>query len=279
MKDADCVGFLQWALPQLQMRWRGFRKVRGQVCKRVHRRLQDLELPDTGAYRAYLKNNPSEWDVLDRLCRITISRFCRDRNVFDFLGKEVFPGLAQMTLSGDDKTIRCWSAGCASGEEAYSIALLWNFVLLPDYPNLDLLITATDVDRALLERARGACFPPSSLKELPEEWRVRGFTQKEGRYCLNKQFCRAVRFMEQDIRVTSPAGPFHLVLCRNLPFTYFDDELQRSILQRIHGNLHAEGVLVVGAHESLPAGFPGFHPWKKNLPVYRKRAPCDRQGG
>jgi chemotaxis protein methyltransferase CheR len=77
--DAECVDFLQWALPRLGLRWQGFRKVRRQVCRRVARRIAELGLADADAYRLYLERNPQEWDALAELCRVTISRFWRDR--------------------------------------------------------------------------------------------------------------------------------------------------------------------------------------------------------
>ena len=83
MRNEECVLFLQWALPQLNLRWKGFRRVRQQVCKRIQRRLKELELPDFNAYRFYLKTHPEEWLVLDSYCQITISRFYRDRDVFN----------------------------------------------------------------------------------------------------------------------------------------------------------------------------------------------------
>ncbi|MFB3131394.1 MAG: CheR family methyltransferase, partial [Rhodothermales bacterium] len=123
MKDTACVDFLQWALPKLHMRWPGFRKVRRQVCKRVRRRMRTLGLDHTEAYRAYLEAHPDEWDVLDAMCRITISRFYRDRGVFDLLRATLLPQRAQRAT--DETTLRCWSAGCASGEEVYTLKILW----------------------------------------------------------------------------------------------------------------------------------------------------------
>lgn len=95
MRDEACVRFLQWCLPPLRKRWPGFRKVRGQVCKRIDRRLRQLGLAGPDPYRAYLETHPEEWAVLDGLCRVTISRFYRDRDVFDVLGEEVLPTLAE----------------------------------------------------------------------------------------------------------------------------------------------------------------------------------------
>jgi hypothetical protein len=75
MTDTECITFLHWALPQLRLRWAGFRRVRRQVCKRISRRIAELDLPGTAAYRDHLEHNPLEWPVLDGLCSITISRF------------------------------------------------------------------------------------------------------------------------------------------------------------------------------------------------------------
>lgn len=91
MRDADCVAFLQWALPHLRLRWPGFRKVRKQVCKRIDRRCRELGLADIAAYRDYLASQPGEWPTLASMCRVSISRFYRDRAVFDQLAQVVLP--------------------------------------------------------------------------------------------------------------------------------------------------------------------------------------------
>ena len=101
MNDRECIGFLQWALPKMRMRWSGFRKVRGQVCKRVSRRMAVLALPDATAYRAYLEVTPDEWITLATLCRVTISRFYRDRGVFDHL-RNPFDSGPDVLLTGGE---------------------------------------------------------------------------------------------------------------------------------------------------------------------------------
>src|SRR3981081_3243192 len=130
MNDSQCVAFLQWALPRLGMRWEGFRKVRRQVCERLSRRLAELELRDLAAYRAHLGQHPEEWTVLDALTHITISRFNRDRRVFAFVQREVLPALATGAISRSSDTVQVWSAGCASGEEAYTLAIMWQLELV-----------------------------------------------------------------------------------------------------------------------------------------------------
>src|SRR5574341_1404341 len=125
MRDPDCVAFLQWVLPRLRLRWPGFRRVRRQVCKRLDRRLRELGLSGLPEYRSYLEAYPSEWAGLDRLCWISISRFYRDKAVFQCLEREVLPQLAERASAGGEGEFRCWSVGCAAGEEAYTMAILW----------------------------------------------------------------------------------------------------------------------------------------------------------
>jgi chemotaxis protein methyltransferase CheR len=159
MRDSECVLFLQWVLPKLRMRWPGFRKVRKQVCKRVARRMRQLDLPDAPAYRAHLETHPDEWTNLDVFCRITISRFFRDRAVFDLLGRGVLPQLAQQAADEKRRKIRVWSIGCGAGEECYSLTIQWRLLLQPCFPDCELHILGTDSDEQQLERARAACYP------------------------------------------------------------------------------------------------------------------------
>ncbi|MGK7917956.1 MAG: protein-glutamate O-methyltransferase CheR [Prochloraceae cyanobacterium] len=251
-KDRECVDFLQWALPQLNLRWRGFRRVRKQVCKRIQRRLKQLELPDLNTYKSYLKTHPEEWLILDRYCQITISRFYRDRALFNYLGQVILPELAQLAIRRGDRQLRVWSAGCASGEEAYTLKIVWNLSVLPQFPCLPLQIIATDINPQMLQRASRGCYQLGSLKELPPEWLKIAFTTTDGQYCVRDSFREGIDFVQQDIRLQMPDRCFHLILCRNLVFTYFKKSLQREILLRIEQKLILGGLLVIGSHESLP---------------------------
>jgi superoxide dismutase/chemotaxis methyl-accepting protein methylase len=249
--DAECVAFLQWALPQLGLRWAGFRKVRRTTCKRLRRRLTALGLPGLAAYRAFLGEHASEWAVLDASCRIPISRFFRDRAVFERIGRELLPELAARAIAEGRRELRCWSCGCASGEEPYSIAILWQLRLKDAFPDLQLRIVATDVDGHLLDRARRASYAAGSLRALVSEWRDAAFVQAGGTYRLGDRFRADVELLEQDLRSTMPDGPFDLVLCRNLVFTYFDEPTQRAVLHRLFDRIRPGGALVIGSHESI----------------------------
>lgn len=269
MEDNQYVKFLQWALPRLNMRWRGFRKVRRQVRKRVEKRIAELKLPNLEAYQEYLEGNTDEWLVLDSFCRITISRFYRDRVVFDYLGSDIFPVLASL-FQKEISTIRVWSAGCASGEETYTVAILWHFLISPQFPSLKLEIVASDVDPVMIERGKVACYRLSSLRSLPTEWLVKAFDQRNDEYLLKQHFKEGVTFSHMDIRKEVPDGLFHIVFCRNLAFTYFDTGLQQSVLRMLYDTIASGGVLITGTHERIPFEKNGFKPWVDYLPIYQK---------
>jgi chemotaxis protein methyltransferase CheR len=252
VRDEECVGFLQWALPRLGLSWPGFRKVRRQVCRRIARRLDELGLADAAEYRSYLEGHEDEWAHLDRLCRITISRFWRDRAVFEVLRDVVVPELGP--------TARCWSAGCASGEEPYSL------VLAAAEAGVEVDVLGTDVDAALLERARSACYSRSSLRDLPEHIRAVAFDDG----CLKRRYTAPVSFRLHDVRADPPPRPFDLVLCRNLAFTYFAEESRRAVADRLREALRPGGALVVGTHETPPEGV--FEPWLPRYGIWRRGA-------
>lgn len=272
MKDEQCVRFLQWALPQLRMRWSGFRKVRRQVCKRIERRLRNLGLASVKEYQAYLKVHADEWQCLESLCHITISRFYRDRGVFAALAQEVLPALSLGARERGDKKIRVWSAGCASGEEPYTLTIMWAMELEARFPDMTIDIVATDVDPVMLRRAREARYNFSSLKYLPESWRNLAFTREDNSYWLGPCYRRNVTILEQDIREQQPEGRFDLVLCRNLVFTYFNDALQLELSQRIAARMYEGAAIILGVHEHLPECIPDLSIWFEKECIYRKNS-------
>lgn len=270
MHDSDCVDFLQWALPHLRMRWQGFRKVRGQVCKRIALRILNLGLPDIVAYRSWLVAHPQEWSELDGMCRVTVTRFYRDRQVFGTLTREVLPSLAQLARRTEQDKLRCWSIGCASGEAPYTLAILWHELLSFEFSGLRFEVVATDADPQLIERAQRACYPSSALKNLPESLHSKAFCLLGEEYCLRQAYQHAVSFLVQDVRQTLPDGMFDLILCRNLAFTYFDEALQRQITRQLYSKLLPAGWLILGVHEKLPPAQQGFAVVSERLGLYRK---------
>jgi chemotaxis protein methyltransferase CheR len=241
------------------------------VYRSIERRLAELGLADLTTYRVYLESHEAEWRVLDVLCRIPISRFYRDKAAFQHLETVVLPELGRAIAARGEDELRCWSIGCASGEEPYTVALIWRLAVAPEFPRLRLRVLGTDTDRDALARAARGAYPSHTLRDLPPPMRARAFSESATGFVLDAEYRAGVEFLEQDVRVAMPDGPFHLVLCRNLVFTYFDADLQRQTLGRIVARLVPGGALMLGTTESLP-GDDGLAPWSRRLRVYRRLA-------
>lgn len=265
MKDQLCVDFLQWVLPKLGLRWKGFKKVRQQVCKRIKKRIRELNLADLNAYQKYLQTHDDEWNNLQSFCVITISRFFRDRFVYRKLMDDYLPQLILHTQTSGRK-LRILSLGSASGEEVYSLAIILNmyFNLYEQYE-----ILGIEIDKNMLDRAKFACYSRSSVKEASEMEFENAFIKRNESYCLKDSFKKNVNFLAGDIRKNIPDQNYDIVCCRNLAFTYFNKEIQQHILAQIIGRLNNNGLLIIGSHETLPETVPSFQQIE-NFPLYKK---------
>ena len=272
MSDNDGVEFLQWALPKCGYKWSGFRKPRSQVLKRVRERMHQLEIRGGYKnYRQYLKDNQEEWKVFERFCYVTISKFFRDRNMWDYLRDEILSEY----LSGDksENPVEVWSAGCCNGEEAHTISIIAEQIIGKPAVKEDVRILASDRVDELLSRAREGRYPASALNELTDE-ELSTYFQKvdsEGsdEYKINQELANPVEFEKRDIREALPARKFDIVFCRNLVFTYFKKEEAKEFLNKLNPILKTEGYLIIGSNEKMPET-----DWLKQvtsgLPVYRK---------
>jgi len=231
--------------------------------------MRDLGLEDFASYRARLEADPAEWRVLDECCHITISRFFRDRDIFQVLRTRVSPDItAQAKREGRNAQI--WSAGCASGEEPYTIRILWDVEVISADPTVPLSIVASDVDVELLARARKGCFEPTSLHELPTPFIEQAFERIGSLYCVKSKHRGGIDFLCQDLRPEMPTHLFDLILCRYVAFTYFAAPLQNRVLARMIGRLPPNGYFMIGAHEQLPGVIPGLVPLVGEAHVFQK---------
>ena len=271
VSDTDCTAFLQWALPQLDLRWPGFRKVRRQVCKRLKRRMDELQLDNFSAYRARLEVDSAEWGILDECCHITISRFFRDRRVFEILRSRVLPEIAARAKR-EGREARIWSAGCASGEEPYTLRILWDLDVVKAFPDVSLAIIASDVDETMLARARNGCFEGTSVHELPADLVEQAFDRVGELLCVKPAHREGIEFLYQDLRTQAPTPQFDLILCRYVAFTYFALPLQQQVLARIVDRLLPDGYLAIGTHELLPGDGPVLTPLPGAPQIFTKAA-------
>ena len=252
----DFESFLKWALPQIGLRWEGFADVHGQVARRLRERMADIEVGGLDDYRDYLDTHPDEWREVDRCCRVTISRFYRDGEVFDAIRATVLPNLVERLEDNEERDhIRAWSCGAASGEEPYTLRLCWAFDWGDEQTEWDLAVLASEAYEHMIDRAEFATYPESSLRELPETWRQEAFEDVPGGFRLDESYREGVEFARHDIRQGVPRRaerPIGLVLARYLPFTYFDHETQIDFVSTCREALRPGGFLVVGADESMP---------------------------
>jgi chemotaxis protein methyltransferase CheR len=258
MTDPEVVAFLQWAVPRLGLRWKGLESFRRTVRKRLARRLADLGLASLADYRARLEADASEWPRLDAMCRITISRLYRDRAVYDLLGAEILSERAEVAAREGRASVRVWSAGCASGEEPYSVAIVWHVDVAPSHPGIGLELLATDADAALLARAHRATYAEGSLRELDPRRRAAAFVQEGALFKLRPQLCAGITFETQDLRRAMPDGPFDVVLCRNVLLTYIEESKQPALLAEIVDRVLPGGALIVGSREAMPGAVAGL---------------------
>jgi two-component system CheB/CheR fusion protein len=242
---------------------------RSSLERRILKRMDEVGAKDYVEYRDRLEVQPDEFALLFDTILINVTSFFRDGPAWDYLGAEVLPAL----LSGmdGDEPIRVWSAGCASGEEAYSVAILLAEAM-GEQAYLDRVkIYATDVDEQALEAGRHASYPVKSIESLPREILDRYFDRGEQRYVFRKDLRRTVIFGRNDLVQDAPISRIDLLTCRNT-LMYFNAETQDKILARFNFALNDRGYLFLGKSEMLVAHGELFQPVSPKWHVFRKVA-------
>jgi chemotaxis protein methyltransferase CheR len=221
----------------------------GLVRARLAKRLRKLGLPDFEAYLAFVQNDPSRAEFAEMIDALTTNKtsFLREASHFDFLRDEVLP-----TLRG---SARIWSAGCSSGEEPYTLAMLLN-ESMPDQARRNARILATDISHRVLATARAGSYPLEQMSDVPADWLRRYWTRN--RQPDGRELCEAgpalrqlVQFAKLNLMEPWPMqGPFDAILCRNV-MIYFDKQTQQRLVERYWALLRPGGHLFVGHSESL----------------------------
>jgi len=261
--------FIKEAAPLLDLQWRKFK--RGGIKRKVERRITELGLSNFEDYLLKIKRDPEEKSCLSQILTVTITRFFRDKEVFDILEDSIIPSIVEHKGVGDFKI---WSIGCANGEEPYSLSMLWKEKFEKIWSQIDLSILATDINEDLLERAREGRYKKSSLKEVPEEIFQRYFKIENGFYILDRSIRENMEFKKHNIIHEEPFSEMDIVFCRNLAFTYFSKECQMNVLKKIARSLNEGGYLIIGKDESLLLTYPTlFVPIFPTERIYQKFNP------
>ena len=258
-EDAESAAELEVLLAYLKQS-RGFDFTaykRASLMRRVLVRMQQLGLKRFAAYLDFLQVDPEEFTRLFNTILINVTSFFRDPPNWEYLRDAVLPGLIGTPEA--TSPIRIWSAGCASGEEAYSIAILLAEALGTDAFRERVKIYATDVDEEALSQARHAAYAPRAVEDVPPQLLERYFDRQEDRFAFNKELRRAVIFGRHDLIQDAPISRVDLLICRNC-LMYFNSEAQARILARFHFALVPRGVLFLGKAETLLAQSATFEP-------------------
>ena len=240
---------------------------RSTLVRRVRRRMDLLGITDFGDYADYLEVHPEEFGLLFNTILINVTTFFRDPPAWEYLEKEVTPRI----LAGkqDGEPIRVWSAGCASGEEAYSLAIVLCEALGADAFRDRVKIYATDVDDEALERARHGMYTAKEISAVPDELQGRYFEQRSARWLFRNDLRRSVIFGRHDLVQDAPISRLDLLVSRNT-LMYFTVESQARILARLHYALNDNGFLFLGKAEMLLAHTGLFSPEELKHRIFTK---------
>ncbi|MGY1781057.1 CheR family methyltransferase [Geodermatophilus sp. SYSU D01036] len=239
---------------------------RPSLVRRVRRRMAEVGTTSVAEYRDFLEVHPDEFAPLFNTILINVTSFFRDRPAWDHLRDRLLPDL----LAAAGPRIRVWSAGSASGQEAYSLAILLAETLGVDEFRERVKIYATDVDEEALAQARQALFTEREMAGLTPEQVERYFTQEGTRFAFRKDLRRSVIFGRNDLVQDAPISHVDLLLCRNT-LMYFNAETQNRILGRLHFALAPHGLLFLGKAEMLLSHAQLFVPVDLTRRFFRKR--------
>jgi two-component system, chemotaxis family, CheB/CheR fusion protein len=240
---------------------------RNSLARRVRRRMAQVGVDDFGEYVDLLQVNSEEFGALFNTILINVTSFFRDEEAWEALSEEVVPAL--LAERDPEDPIRIWSAGCASGQEAYSLAMVFADALGPERFRQRVKIYATDVDDEALAQARQASYAANEMGNVSEKQIEQYFEQQGNRYAFRKDLRRSVIFGRNDLVQDAPISRIDLLVCRNT-LMYFNAETQAKILGRFHFALGPRGLLFLGKAEMLLSHSRIFDPLDLKRRIFRR---------
>ena len=246
---------------------------RSTVQRRVVKRMTALGIDDFTEYQDYLEVHPDEFAVLFNTILINVTSFFRDTPAWEELASDVVPRILAASNGGP---IRVWSAGCASGEEAYTLAIVFCEVMGANEFRERVKIYATDADEDELATARQAIYTNGRSRALPLECAGRYLEPVGDRFCFRKDLRRAVIFGRHDLLQDAPISRLDLLVSRNT-LMYFNADAQRRILARFFYALNEGGYLFLGKAETLLAHSQSFEQFDPHYRIFAKPASSSPQ--
>ena len=238
------------------------------MLRRIQRRMQVVGAATATEYLTRLRGDGGEADLLFRDLLINVTCFFRDSEVFDFVRREVIPGL--LADKGAADTVRVWIPGCSSGEEAYSFAILLVEAAASSRSAPAIQIFATDIDKDALDKGRAGAYPVSAVKDLPPGLLDRYFFAQDDTFVVTQAIRDLVRFSDHDLIKDPPFSRVDLITCRNL-LIYLNTSLQQRLIPVFHYALKPGGWLLLGSAENIAARGDLFDTVNPSARVYRRR--------
>ena len=239
----------------------------GTLLRRIERRMALAGVDDSGRYLDMLRQNSSELELLAKDLLINVTSFFRDPKAFELLAEEVIPDLVRR--HPEDRLLRIWVAGCSTGEETYSLAILFIEAITAAKRNIKLQVFASDVDADAVALAREGRYPESIAADVPPLRLARFFTQEEHGYRVVPDLRAVVVFTAQDVLTDPPFSRLDLISCRNL-LIYLRPEAQERVLLLFHFALSEGGILMLGDSETVGGLDNRFEPISKTQRIYRQ---------
>ncbi len=237
------------------------------LMRRVRHRMTQVGHDSFDEYLDVLQARSDEFAALFNTVLINVTAFLRDPEAWDFIRDDVIPRL--LADHEPDAPIRVWSAGCASGQEAYILAMLLADALGPEAFRERVKIYATDVDEDALSEARAATYDAKAVESVPQHLLTTYFEHANGRYSFRKDLRRAVIFGRNDLVKDAPISRVDLLVCRNV-LMYLNADTQRTVLDRLHFSLAPRGVLFLGHAEMLLSHSDRFTPLNLKHRIFHK---------
>src|SRR5688500_2782380 len=263
--DEDLHAFLERVRSRTGLDFTAYK--RATIVRRLQRRMAAAGAATLPDYRRYMERHPEELQRLVASFLIKVTEFFRDPELFTYLRDRVLPGL--VSEAREQGELRIWSAGCATGEEAYTLAMLVSDLLGEDAAELPVRIFATDIASDAVEFARRGIYTQAALEGLPPDLIERHFTPVDGAFEVRKQVRSLVVFGEHDLANRAPFPRIDLVLCRNV-LIYFTSELQRRALQLFSYSLRHGGYLALGKAETVSPLPEFFSVEQPRLKIFRR---------
>ena len=238
------------------------------IGRRIERRMVQHNIEDTEVYARYLKDNPAEVHALFRELLINVTSFFRDPLAFAELKSDILPAL--MLDKPESYVLRVWVAGCATGEEAYSIAMVLRELMDSSHREFKVQLYSTDLDDDAIVTARAGLYPPNIAQDVSPERLRRFFIKEDNGYRVKKEIREMVVFAVQSVIKDPPFTRLDLLACRNL-MIYLEPELQNRLIPAFHYALKPGGVLFLSPSESVGSHTELFDPISRKWKLYRAK--------